>query len=353
MNRGIPAAFGALFFLLSLAPEATAHHSFAANFDLNKTIEVEGVIQSVTWRNPHVKISVLVGAGTDAEQQWDIESHSLSNLHRMQVTRDVLAVGDKVKIAGPPAKRKTNAMFMFHMLLPDGREVIFQQGADAHFADETVGSSDSLRGAVTGVDPSERPTSIFSVWTTDYSNRGSWPLFPYNSAGHPLTDAAKAKMADFDLDRDDPLANCAPKGMPSAMAQPYPIELIDAGDKIILKIEEYDAVREIILNDAPNNAGKTPHHLGYSTGRWEDDTLVVNTSNIDFAYLDVLSLPKPIPQSANVHVVETFKLREGGSYLDYTMLVTDPETLTEPMMFKKFWQYRPGTTVEPYECDAT
>lgn len=351
MRREHFAVVTLLFCLLSLPEVATAHHSFAANFDVSQTVEIQGTIQAVSWRNPHVKIKVLVGAGTESEQVWNVESHSLSNLHRMQITRDVLRIGDAVKLAGPPAQRQANSLFMFHMLLPDGREVVFQQGADPYFAEETIGTSDYLRGAVADVDPSERPTSIFAVWTTDYSNPGSWPLFPRNSENHPLTDAARTQMEAFDIDRDNPLADCAPKGMPSAMAQPYPIELVDAGEQILIKIEEYDAVREILLSDSHDAEDAAPSHLGYSTGRWEDDMLVVTTTDIHFAFLDVLSLPKAIPQSPDIHVVETFRLREGGGHLDYTMLVTDPATLTEPMTFGKYWQFRPDATVEPFECE--
>ncbi len=348
MNR-IATAVTALLFCMVLPLEiASAHHSFAANFDLSQTVEIEGTIQAVTWKNPHVKMSVLTTSG----QVWDIESHSLSNLHRMQVNREVLVVGDAVKIAGPPAQRRENAMFMFHMLLPDGREVIFQQGAEPHFAKDIVGTSDYLRGAVLDVDPSDRPDSIFAVWTTDYGNPGSWPLFPFTSKNHPFTEAAKETMAGIDLDRDDPLANCAPKGMPSAMAQPYPIQLIDAGEKILLKIEEYDAVREIHMSAVHDDTDATPGHLGYSSGRWDGDTLLVTTSKINYAYLDVLSLPKPIPQSPDVHVVETFKLRDGGGHLDYTMVVTDPATLTSPMTFAKYWQFRPDARIELFDCES-
>jgi hypothetical protein len=201
------------------------------------------------------------------------------------------------------------------------------------------------------LDPDKRPTSMFAVWTTDYSNPGSWPLFPVTGDNHPLTDEARAKMAVFDIDRDNPLANCNPKGMPSAMAQPYPIQLIDAGDKILLKIEEYDAVREITLSDTHNDQGVSSSHLGYSTGRWEANQLIVTTTRIDFAYLDVLSMPKAIPQSPNVRVVETFRLREGGNELDYSMTVSDSETLTESMTFSKYWQWRPGAKVMPFDCD--
>jgi len=346
--------WASLAFVLTLVftPGAVfAHHAFAANFDVSDIVEIDGRIDSVIWRNPHVRLKVIVGEGTDQEQLWDIETHSLSNLSRMDINRDVLVSGVDVKIAGAAARRKANAMFMMHMLLPDGREVIFDQGRPARFTDNVIGTSDVLRGKVVETDPSKRPTTMFAVWTTDYSNPGSWPLFPLTSENHPLTEEAKAKMDVFDIDRDNPLANCTPKGMPSAMAQPYPIQLVDADDRILLKIEEYDAVREIYLSDTHNDQYAPASHLGYSTGRWDGDTLIVTTTKIDFGYLDVLSLPKAIPQSPDVHVIETFRLREGGNELDYTMTVTDSATLTEPMTFSKYWQWRTGAKVMPFECD--
>ena len=334
-----------------LPATSSAHHSFAANFDLSKQIEIEGVIQSVTWRNPHVKLKVLVDAGTPNEQVWEVESHSLSNLRRQKIDRSVLVEGDAVKMAGPPGRRKDHYIFMYHLLLDDGREVVFQQGAEPIYSDKVVGTSDLLRGAVVGSNPDELPTTMFAVWTTDYANRGSWPVFPGKSEDHPLTPAARAKMEAYDIDRDNPLANCAPKGMPSAMAQPYPIQLVEGDGEILLKIEEYDATRVIHLQDT-HNPGDGPHgHLGYSSGRWEGDTLVVTTTDIDFDYFNVLAAPKAISQSDNVHVVETFKLREGGAFLDYTMTVNDPETFTRPLTFNKYWQFRPDAAVEPYVCD--
>lgn len=335
-----------LILLLLCAQSASAHHSFAANFDVNSTIELEGEITGVTWRNPHIKLAVTAEDGT----VWTIESHSVSNVARMNISRDVLAVGESVKIAGFPARRVEDMVFMTHLLLKSGREAIFQEGAEPRWSDEVIGTSDVLHGKIEETDPSKRPTTMFAVWTTDYDDRGSWPLFPQTSENHPLTDEARALMASFDPDDDYPLADCRPKGMPSAMAQPYPIELVDAGDKILLKIEEYDAVREILLTDNHED-GEPAGHLGYSTGRWDGDTLIVTTTRIDFAFLDVLALPIFIPQSPDVHVVESFRLREGGNFLDYEMVVTDPATLTEPMTFRKYWKWRPGATVRPFECE--
>ena len=237
---------------------------------------------------------MLTNEGTADEKVWEVESHSLSNLHRMDINAEVLVVGDTVKIAGPPGRRKDSYLFMYHLLLKDGREVIFQQGAEPRYSQNVVGTSDILRGAVGDTNPEDRPTSMFAVWTTDYANKGSWPVFPKSADGYPLTDAAKAKMAEYDMDRDYPLANCTPKGMPSAMAQPYPIELVEEDGKVLLKIEEYDAIREIYITDSHDTSGREPANLGHSTGRWDGDTLIVTTTNISFEYFDVLATPKAV-----------------------------------------------------------
>ena len=81
--------------------------------------------------------------------------------------------------------------------------------------------------------------------TADTGNRGIFRV--WTNAGWlwndqmPLTPAATAARQTFDPVKNDPTANCAPKGMPYAMEQPYPLEFVDNGDEILLKLEEYDA----------------------------------------------------------------------------------------------------------------
>ncbi len=333
-----------------LPPTVSAHHSVPANFDMSTTVEVEGVIQSISWRNPHVKLKVLANPGTADEQVWEIESHSISNLRRQSVDQSVLVVGDPVRLAGLPGRRKDNYVFMQNLLLKDGREIIFEAGIKPRYSDVLVGEADALFDPKKAGSADERPTTIFAIWTTDYDDLGSWPVFSFTTDGHPVTSRAEAIMDAHDIDADDPLANCAPKGMPSAMSQPYPIQLIDEGNSIVLKIEEYDAMRRIHLQDTHEPGNEPPSHLGYSSGRWDGGTLTVTTTNVDYGFFNVLAAPKPIPQSADIRIVETFRLRDGGEYLDYTMTVTDPTMLTQPMTYEKFWQWSPGATIEPYVC---
>ena len=86
----------ALSLMMLMAGHAAAHHNWAALYDVNSDIEIEGVISSIVWRNPHVRISFTVDAGTADEKVYVTESNSVAALTRMNITKDVLAVGAQV-----------------------------------------------------------------------------------------------------------------------------------------------------------------------------------------------------------------------------------------------------------------
>ena len=62
------------------------------------------------------------------------------------------------------------------------------------------------------------------------------------------------------------------------MEAPYPIEFINQGDEILLRAEEYDLVRTISMSTEAGLEAQPASLLGHSVGRWEGDTLVVDTS---------------------------------------------------------------------------
>jgi hypothetical protein len=327
-----------------------AHHGLAADFDTAKEIEIEGVIDSLQWRNPHVSLKIIVDQGTADEALWVITTNSVSNLNRMDVTRELLSAGATVRVAGVPARNGAKALFMNHLLLEDGREVIFKRGATARWKGKTIGNSDKLHGKVAEVAFEKRPTNLFAVWTTVYDDPASWPLFPRFDDKPAVTAKAKSIMAGYDFEANNPLAHCAPKGMPSTMVNPYPIEFVDAGQTIQLKIEEYDTVRTIYLSQTHDDSKAEASELGYSTGRWEGDSLIVTTTKIDYPYLDVILKPLATPQSDNLMIREIFTLRPDHSHLDYVMIASDPEMLTKPLVVSKYYLWNPTASVQPYSC---
>ncbi len=333
------------FVLIFLSPVALGHHSFAATFAVDVITELEGEVTAVRWRNPHVGFTLKTVDDSGAETLWSMESHSLSIMRRMDLATAFIYVGDKVKVAGNPARQSgINAMAVQNILLPSGEEWVFQFGAtpaDLRWSDRLMGTTE--RWFATEGEASEAERGIFRVWSTARAAGGG----SLRNPSYPLTQSARAAMAAFDPVADNPLADCAPKGMPYIMTQPYPMEFVDQDDTILLRIEEYDTVRTIYLGSAVSAAGQPPSILGHSVGHWEDDTLVVGTTGVNYPYFD--GAPG-IPQSDAVEFVERITAVEDGSRLDYRLTATDPATFTEPVVLDNSWIWLSDVKVEPYEC---
>src|SRR5262245_27636772 len=104
---------------------AHAHHSQAGVFDSNKTIEITGVVKSVSWRNPHGQILLSVKDEKGVETIWDAETASISILRNRGVDGSPVRVGDRVTIAGAPSMRARPEILARSLLLPNGTEFNF------------------------------------------------------------------------------------------------------------------------------------------------------------------------------------------------------------------------------------
>jgi len=338
-------------FILFFSTSASAHHTWAVDYDNDNFVEIEGTVSSIRWSNPHVRFEVVVDEDLDSEATWKIAGTSVSNLARMEVTRDILSVGDSVRMAGHAARKSDTGMYMINLLLPDGREAVFSSSASLRWTDDQIGGAEKLRGEVPEVDISNRPDSIFAVWTTLVGVPESRSLHPRNTSDYPLTVKAQQAIADYNPETDDPYGNCEAKGGSAIMDAPYPVELVDQGDSILFKLEEYDTQRTIHLTDIHNDREVEPSLLGYSTGRWQGDTLLVTTTKIDYPFLHIGASPSYIPQSEYAQMQETFKLGSERDRLHYTLTVTDTQMLTEPMVFSKYYLWNPSESIQPYSCD--
>lgn len=337
----------AVVWIALLCTHAQAHHSFAATFDAETVSELEGEVLSVAWRNPHV-LFTLEGTDADGEEAiYEIESHSLSIMRRMEISREALNVGDRIRVAGHPSRHADDAMFVLNALLPDGREIVFDPFGGPRWS-QNIGTTRVWQA--TEGEPQDDDNGIFRVWITSITRPNAWPFpeaFDLSLIdSYPLTEQAQAAVAAFDPITDLPTLNCAAKGMPTIMEQPYPMEIVDNGDTILLRLEEYDTVRTVHMNESAAPGARPPSDLGYSTGQWDGDTLVVRTTDISWRFFDSVG----IPLSEAVEIEERFTPSADNSELDLVMTVTDPETFTEPVEVGKTWLAISGVQVEPYEC---
>jgi hypothetical protein len=321
-----------------------AHHAAAAVYDRSRIVEVEGKVTDITWRNPHVRFVIQTD---DDRELWEIESNSVSILSRMDITPEVVRAGDTVRVADWPARQNDHGLVVMNMLLADGREVLLAPGIEPRWSRDTLGTSAAWLGDG-AANAQAGQLGIFRVWSDDYSNPRLFDDVATAEHKWPLTAQAAPRRAAWDPVADSPYLGCTTMGMPRIMGQPYPMEFVDAGDTIALRIELYDAVRTIHMAAAADAARMSATALGFSVGHWEGPTLVVETSRVDWPYFDQTG----VPQSEGVEIVERFTPSEDGSRLDYVFTVTDPATFTEPVTLGKFWIWRPGEQVQPFDCEA-
>ena len=330
-------SFAALSFgLLGLLPiSALGHHAFSGVFDMDNLTELEGEITRLMWRNPHVQFTIQTAQG----ESWDIETNSVSILSRMDVDPSLLSEGDRVAVAGYPARDGDSEMWINNILLSDGREVVTRPGVAPHWSEEHLGRSDYWLG---DGDEGAADQGIFRVWSTRFNGPGRY----MGLDEYPLTESAAAALAAFDPLVDNPIGDCTPKGMPWIMHQPYPVAFTRDGDDILFLIEEYDLVRRIHMDPDAVTDDVSRALLGYSTGSWDGDDLIVETHSADWYHFNAGG----IPQSSQARFQERFSPSDDGANLDYTITVTDPETFTAPVTMHKQWVWRSGESVNPYDC---
>ncbi len=327
---------------LCLLPLASlAHHAAQVTYHTDQIIEVEGEITSLVWRNPHIRFTMNVSGAEGGTAIWNIESIPVTRLTRVGVSADLVNVGQTVRVAGFPSRRSTTDLYAINLLLADGREVLMDTPV-ARWTDDTVGTGEDQTPGSASADSS---LGLFRVWSTD-----GVPLALGSMARNEsfrLTEEARAAEAAWDpLSLDNPFRGCSPKGMPNIMEQPNPMQFVDQGDEILLRMEEYDTVRVISMRPTSADEPLPPSILGRSVGHWDGATLVVDTDRISWTYFN----QRGLRQSEAIELVERFTPSENGARLDYELTITDPALFTEPAVLTKSWVWVPGDEVLPFDC---
>jgi hypothetical protein len=129
------------------------------------------------------------------------------------------------------------------------------------------------------------------------------------------------------------------------MTDPTPMSIVNDSERIIIHQYECD-IERIVYMGGQENVQPQASPLGHSMGRWEGDVLVVDTTHIDWPYLD----PWGTPQSNQTNYRETFALATEGGRLNYSITITDPIMLNKPFTLEWTRQWMPEIELEPYDC---
>ena len=173
--------------------------------------------------------------------------------------------------------------------------------------------------------------------------------FPAGNYGGLIpTPAAQAAIRKWSpRDQLKPENTCRPPSIVYALQGPFPIEIFQSDQFIVMKLEYYDLVR-IILLDGRKPEADYPHSMtGFSSGHWEGSTLVVHTDHLEAATLTNNGLD----HSENIQVTERFALSPDHQVLMATQEYSDPAVIQNRGVRFIAWRRQAGQHVFPYECD--
>ena len=182
--------------------------------------------------------------------------------------------------------------------------------------------------------PSPRlPTPLTGVWlldgrTTSFSAEPAPPMTAWGQQRYAANRPTVGPHAA--LDANDPTLDCLPPGLPYILTIPTPFELVELDGQLIQMFEYDHSIRRIYTDGraAPDDLKLTGMYqwMGYSVGRWDDDTLVVETTGFnDRSWLD----RSGHPHSTELTVTERLR-RTDATTLEIDVTIEDPITFSRP-----------------------
>jgi hypothetical protein len=329
----------ALVIATSVAMVAGAHHSFAPHFDSNKPVNISGKVIEFEARNPHSYLHISAVDENGRTQEYVCESHGYTQLKRNGITPQMLKPGTQVRIDGSQSRNDIHRCFFNNVYLPDGRALNVNGRADAQ---PVQPSGQAARRDITG-------TWLLAPMP-GRSTSGPQPMM------QSLTEAGKAAVARYNPFKDDPVFRCDPVAVRRVWGAPgTPLSITRLADRVILRFEWMDVQRVVHLDqrEHPENGPRTS--LGHSIGRFEGDTLVIETANYSAGvlnqYVEAPGQPtRGLLHSAALTSVERVHLDAARQQLVVDITLKDPQFFTRDF---DTWtlEYRPSDLkLEPFNC---
>jgi len=236
---------------------------------------------------------------------------------------------------------------------------------------ENIPSTASTASTESAASTSSSPPDLSGIWQA--VNTAHWNLQGHTAKKMPVTGVlgaygamlagssvvlggeipyraealAKREANEADWANLDPAAKCHIPGIPRLTYMPAPLQILQTDTEIFIAYEWGSNSRSIFM-DRPGTSAPLPSWIGYSLGRWEGDTLVVDvTSQMADTWFDAAGNY----HSGSLHVEERYRLID-DNHIDYQATITDPEVFTAPWTIRMplYRRIEEGARLLEFKC---
>jgi hypothetical protein len=199
------------------------------------------------------------------------------------------------------------------------------------------------------------PFNLTGTWLHDNTGGNSWrfipPSFKLTPDAQEHYDASQRAAKEGKVYRDD-IGQCWPAGMPLIMTRVWPIAMIQLPTAIYMTSAFMNSLRIVYLDGRPHTDPDivVPSFNGESIGRWEGDTLVVDTKYFPGHHHWMDQGGASIPASDQLHIVERMRLINNGRVLEIEFTMTDPKSWAGEWKMTKRWNRVDDVDIAEVEC---
>jgi hypothetical protein len=327
---------------IMIASPVLGHHS-DAGLDTNSVVALEGTVVEFRWSNPHVYIKIDSTEMDGEDIEWTLQAGAISLMSRMGWTRDSIAVGEYVNVEVHPARDGRPYGFLTSVIKQDG--TVIPTSFDA-----ITGEPDQKTA-----EPTQAATTLEGVWRVDSTNleRYAGGSEGYFNAKLQLTEKARAARSNYDEESDqNPVSRCigVPEPYITVLATIFPIEISFDEEESTVSIRSgaFDYHQTVYLDGRAHPEDGDRTFSGHAIGWWEDDTLVVDT-RLFTDHIDAYQIG--VPSGDEKHVIERYRLIEGGTRIEVEFMLEDPEFIVGSLTDTREMIFSPQSEIAPFDCD--
>jgi hypothetical protein len=163
----------------------------------------------------------------------------------------------------------------------------------------------------------------------------------------PWAKALYDSRIDGSHEKEDPDANCLPQGVPKIDAAPAPWKIVQNPGFVVIIYEAFNLWRQVFMDGRQLERDLNPSWMGYSTGAWDGDTLVVDSRGFNGkAWLDQLGKPS----TDALHVIERFHRKDLG-HMSIGITIDDPKAYAKPWSVTEDVHLLPETELIEFICN--